>query len=135
LIGTYTPLLQVGYPEWEWSAYLLIWQWTLAVVGIIIDLFLPKYFSYTLALYPLMGWGVVLGGRSFFEMASPAVKTWLFAGGVFYTGGIVFYKKGDRIPLYHAIWHLFVLVGSITHWYCIFNHVLLVATEKQRLGL
>jgi hemolysin III len=135
IAGTYTPLLQVGYPDWEWSFTLLVWQWGCAVIGIIIDMFFPQYFSYSFILYPLMGWGLFIGGNSFFAIASAPVKTWLMVGGVFYTGGIFFYKKGDRIPLYHAIWHLCVLVASIAHWYCIFNHVVLVVTEKQRLGI
>jgi hemolysin III len=70
-------------------------------------------------LYLAMGWFCVLAFESLVVVLSPACLGWLVAGGVFYTTGIVFFVLDSWHPWCHGIWHLFVLAGSICHYFAI----------------
>ena len=63
-----------------------------------------------------MGWMIVFTGRHLVQSLSSTVLQLLAAGGVAYTSGVYFYIKGNEIPMYHALWHIFVMVGSGTHF-------------------
>tara|TARA_Y100000766_G_C18693530_1_gene500665 strand:- start:550 stop:762 length:213 start_codon:yes stop_codon:yes gene_type:complete len=70
-----------------------------------------------------MGWLIVFDFANLSNAIGPTGVLWLFAGGLAYTIGIVFYAI-QRIPYNHVIWHLFVLGGAICHFFMIFNHVI-----------
>ena len=73
----------------------------------------------SLILYLAMGWFCVLAWDSLVVLLSPTVLGWMIVGGAFYTSGIVFYILDSWYPWCHGIWHLFVLAGSISHYFAI----------------
>ena len=73
----------------------------------------------SILLYLAMGWACVLALDSLQVLMPPASLTWLMVGGVFYTSGIVFYILDSWYPWCHGIWHLFVLAGSVSHYFAI----------------
>ncbi|MGF7058787.1 PAQR family membrane homeostasis protein TrhA [Brassicibacter mesophilus] len=126
IAGTYTPIClillrgKLGYT-------MLSVIWTLAIIGIITKIFfinIPRWI-YT-AIYIIMGWIVVLAVIPLSKAASIKAVLWLFVGGVFYTIGGVIYalKKPNFIPKwlgFHEIFHIFILLGSISHFVFIYN--------------
>jgi hemolysin III len=114
IAGTYTPFTLVGLRGgWGWSLFGVIWG--LAVVGVVFKLFWTGRFPRTsTAIYIAMGWLIVIAAGPTVRALSPVTLAWLFAGGLAYTAGTFFYHN-RRIPFAHAIWHLFVLAGSVSH--------------------
>ena len=82
----------------------------------------PDYVS--AAPYVIMGWLAIFAIKPLFDALGWEGIGLIILGGIFYSIGVVFYKA-DRIPFNHAIWHLFVLAGSITHYFAILNSVIL----------
>src|ERR1044072_1794876 len=70
-----------------------------------------------------MGWIVVIAIKPLFAAVPIAGIVWLLAGGLFYTVGVVFFAC-NRIPYNHAVWHVFVLAGSICHYFAVLFYVL-----------
>jgi hemolysin III len=114
IAGTYTPfMIGVLRGGWGWSMFGVIWG--LAVAGVVFKLFLTgKFPLLSTLIYILMGWLVLVAAVPMFTLMNPQTLGWLIAGGVTYTAGTVFYHN-QRIPQAHAIWHLFVLGGSVCH--------------------
>lgn len=115
IAGTYTPFtLAAMHGGWGWSLFGVIWG--LAALGILLKLFFTGRFRYlSTATYVGMGWLVVVAFVPLTQAVTPAALGWLIGGGVFYTAGTLFYHN-HRLPYSHAIWHLFVLVGSVCHF-------------------
>ena len=120
IAGTYTPFLLVSLRgAWAWSLLGLIWG--LALLGVAIKtLFIQRFERVATLGYVLMGWLGVLFGKQVLAGLSPAGMIWLAAGGVIYTVGVIFYAI-RRIPYNHAIWHVFVLGGSICHFVAVWS--------------
>jgi len=122
IAGSYTPFALVTLRgPWGWS--LLGTVWGLGTVGAVLKIFtIHRLRVVGPLLYIALGWIVVVG----FKPLSAALATngllLLFAGGAAYTVGVVFYLW-ERLPYNHAIWHLFVLVGSACHFGAIFYYV------------
>ena len=112
IAGTYTPFVLLYFDGgWVWT--LLCLEWGIAVVGIILKLFFTGRFGIASTIaYIVMGWLVVVGMKPLLVSAPMGSVIWLAAGGLLYTGGVVFFAW-SRLPFNHAIWHLFVLGGSI----------------------
>ena len=124
IAGSYTPFALVSLRGgWGWTLFGLIWG--LAVAGIVFKVFFTgRLNALSTAVYVLMGWLAVVIAKPIAE-ALPAGAIWLLLlGGVVYTAGTVFYHN-RRIPYSHAIWHLFVICGSVFHYLAISNYVLL----------
>jgi hemolysin III len=66
-----------------------------------------------------MGWFCVFALKPVLAALPPAGFRWLLVGGIFYTGGILFYILDKRHPWCHGVWHLFVLAGSMSHYFAI----------------
>jgi len=119
IAGTYTPftLLALKGPIGWW---LFGAVWTLALIGILLDS-IPRRGGRILSLliYLGMGWLVLFALGPLIAALPPAGFWWLVAGGVFYTVGVIFYLLDDRYPWCHGVWHLFVLGGSISHYFVI----------------
>lgn len=118
IAGTYTPFLlnDLRGPT-GWTMFAIIWG--LTVFGLTISLgLLPKLRRFSVILYLAMGWLVLAGGRQLLAALDPTTIVLLMAGGASYTIGVVFYLW-RRLPYNHAIWHLFVLGGSITHYFSV----------------
>jgi hemolysin III len=114
IAGTYTPfMIGVLRGGWGWSMFGVIWG--LAVAGVVFKLFLTgRYPRLSTLIYILMGWLVLIAAVPMFSLMTRETLSWLVAGGVTYTAGTIFYHN-ERIPHAHAIWHLFVLGGSVCH--------------------
>jgi len=114
IAGTYTPFSLVGLKgAWGWSLFGIIWG--LAAAGVVFKLFWTGRFPrVSTGLYITMGWLIVIAAVPTIRALTPLTLAWLFAGGVAYTSGTYFYHN-RRIPYAHAIWHVFVLAGSVSH--------------------
>jgi hemolysin III len=89
----------------------------LALLGISIDTFAPRGRRIIpMLIYITMGWLALVAVKPLLHALSPAGFTWLLVGGLFYTGGIVFYAMDKKVRYFHGIWHLFVLAGSASHY-------------------
>ena len=123
IAGTYTPFTLVTLRgAWGWSLFGVIWG--LAVLGIVQEAWLGKGARIlSLVIYVLMGWLSVIAVKPLLAALTPAGFAWLAAGGLFYTGGIIFYALDEKLRHGHGIWHLFVLAGSASHYLAILLYV------------
>lgn len=123
IAGTYTPVLLISLSDsLGWPLFWTVWG--IALFGVILKLFFTGRFEiFSTLLYLVMGWLIVFDYTNAAEALGTDGVFWLFAGGLFYTVGIVFYAI-EKIPYNHVIWHLFVLAGAICHFFMIFNHVI-----------
>lgn len=124
IAGTYTPFtiaaLRGGL---GWALFGVIWG--MAVAGIVFKLFFTgRFHGLSTATYIGMGWLVIVALAPLSQVLTPAAMISLVLGGVLYTAGTIFYHC-QRIPYSHAIWHLFVLAGSVCHF---------VAVTAQMIG-
>ena len=123
IAGTYTPFLLVTLRgPLGWAMFALIWL--LALAGIMFKLvFKHRFKKLSVATYVLMGWLALFVGRELTQVLSSGGMAWLIAGGLAYTLGVIFYIW-KKLPYNHAIWHVFVLGGSLCHYTAIFFYVL-----------
>jgi hemolysin III len=123
IAGTYTPILLISMPRsWGWSLFGVIWG--IAVLGVIFKLkYVGRFETFSTALYVVMGWLVIVAFKPLFASFPTGGLLWMFAGGMAYTVGVAFYLW-DRLPFNHAIWHLFVLAGSVCHFFLVLFYVL-----------
>jgi len=122
IAGTYTPFTLVGLRgPWGWGLFAAIW--TLALAGVVFKLFFTGRFErLSTLIYLAMGWLVVVAIHPMLSMIDAWTLCWLFAGGVFYSLGTLFYLR-ESLPYSHAIWHLFVIAGSVCHYLAVFAQV------------
>lgn len=123
IAGTYTPFTLVNLRgPWGWSLFGAIWG--LALLGIILELSpWRRYRLLSVLLYVGMGWAVVVATKPLLASVAPQGMLLLLAGGLAYTSGIAFYVWRG-LPHHHAIWHLFVLAGSVMHFFAVLFYVL-----------
>jgi len=124
IAGTYTPLTLVTLRgAWGWTLFGIVWG--LAIIGIVVDV-LHRQGSrrIQILIYLLMGWLIVVALYPLVQIMPTGGLILLVLGGLFYTGGIVFYALDERIKHAHGIWHLFVLAGSISHYLIMLLYVL-----------
>jgi hemolysin III len=123
IAGTYTPFLLVNLRgRWGWSLFGIIWG--LALAGIIFQIFFVHRFRLAQTLvYLAMGWLVVIAFKPLLNRVPRPGLLWLLLGGLCYSGGAVFYLW-KKLPYHHGIWHLFVLGGSVCHYFAILFYVL-----------
>ncbi|GCF88932.1 PAQR family membrane homeostasis protein TrhA [Shewanella sp. M-Br] len=123
IAGTYTPLMLISLQGTQ-SIVILTAIWSLAIGGVLFKtLFIHKFKKLSLVLYLAMGWLCVTVMGDLTAAMSELGFNLLILGGLFYTLGVVFYV-GKRIPFNHAIWHLFVLGGAMSHFLCIYLTVI-----------
>lgn len=123
IAGSYTPFCLVTlHGAWGWS--LLGTVWTLALLGMLQELH-PKNEARVLSvvIYVLMGWVALIAVVPLLHALGRSGFIWLAAGGLFYTGGIVFYAYDYKFRHWHGIWHLFVVAGSAAHYFAILYYV------------
>lgn len=125
IAGTYTPVALISMRGY-WRIGILSGVWAIAILGIFFKVFtykkIDKYKAFSIALYIVMGWLVVIAVKPMIENVPFGFFMWLLAGGIVYTVGTVFYAI-KKIPYNHAIWHLFVLAGSVLHFLGIFIYL------------
>lgn len=122
IAGTYTPFTLVTLNGTiGWVLFGIIWG--AAVLGVVLKLFyIGKYNMLSTVMYVVMGWMVVFAIKPLIDNLSPAGLFWLALGGVFYTIGAVFFSI-EKLPYNHATFHVFVLLGSASHFVSIFFYV------------
>ncbi len=115
IAGSYTPFLLVGLQgTWGWILLAVIWGAAIAGIGFKV-LFLERFNNLSTWTYLLMGWASVVMIKDLFEKIPLGGIIWLALGGAAYSGGVIFYRM-KKTPYMHAIWHFFVLGGSICHF-------------------
>lgn len=119
IAGTYTPFALLSIRGvWGWSIFGLIWA--LAALGLVFKLFFTGSFPRaSTLLYLAMGWLALVAARQIFADLPARGLVLLFGGGALYTIGVVFFALDTRHRLNHAIWHLFVLGGSVCHFFAV----------------
>jgi hemolysin III len=128
IAGNYTPILLVSMRgAWGWSLFGVVWG--LAITGAVLKLFfVDRFTALSTSMYVAMGWLAVIGFKPLIAAVPVTGMIWLVAGGLSYTFGVGFYVW-DRLPFNHAIWHLFVIAGSVCHFIAVFFYVLPVGTR------
>ncbi len=124
IAGTYTPFtLSLLSGAWGWI--MLGSVWSLALVGIMLKtaggMRFPKLST---ALYLVMGWLIVFAVKPLWQAMPHAGLYWLLGGGLAYTVGVAFYATGHRVRYGHFVWHLFVLVGTASHFIAVFKYAI-----------
>ncbi len=120
IAGSYTPFCLVGLSS-DLGWYMFIFVWTFALIGIVLKLFFTGRFDkISTAMYLLMGWQVMFFAKPLAESLTSYSLNLLIAGGVFYTIGAILYSI-KKMPYNHAIFHVFVLLGSVSHFFAIYS--------------
>lgn len=123
IAGSYTPFTLITLRgAWGWSIFASVWF--LAILGIVLDS-MPQRGSRILPviIYLLMGWFILIALKPLLRTLPMTGFVWLLLGGLFYTFGIIFYSIDERMRHSHGIWHLFVLAGSLSHYFTVFFYV------------
>ena len=122
IAGTYTPFTLVTlHGKIGWWIFAI--NWLLAITGVILKLFFTgKYDKLSTIMYVLMGWMIVVAIKPLIHSLGHQGLLWLFAGGIAYTVGAVFYSI-PKIKYNHAIFHVFVLLGSFAHFVAVYFYV------------
>ncbi|MCL2007449.1 MAG: hemolysin III family protein [Treponema sp.] len=118
IAGTYTPLSLSGLGgAWGWS--LFAFQWTMVVLGITLNfLDIKAMKKVQIAVYLMMGWAVIVGFVPLLQSVPGRSVFLIFLGGVIYSLGIIFYRR-QKIKFMHSVWHVFVMIGAICHWFAV----------------
>jgi len=120
IAGTYTPILLISLRgTMGWILFGIIWS--IAIAGAVVrSIYLNRFRKLMVAIYLIMGWLFVFAGNQVFDKLS-ATSIWFLAlGGIAYSVGVIFYLWRS-LPYSHGIWHLFVLAGSILHFFAIYH--------------
>ncbi len=120
IAGSYTPFTLVTLSSSVgWIIFIVIW--TMAILGIIFKLFFTGRFElFSTGLYVLMGWMVIFAYQPLVDSISPQGLYWLLTGGIAYSMGAILYSI-QKIPFNHAIFHVFVLIGSACHFMAVYQ--------------
>ncbi len=123
IAGTYTPFLLVNLRgPWGWS--LLVLVWSIALLGVAIELLLKERIKWlSLSLYLGLGWMALIAVKPMLDNVASNGLLLLLAGGLAYSFGVIFYVW-KSLKYHHAIWHVFVLTGSVLHFFSVFYYVL-----------
>ena len=126
IAGTYTPIclgpIRRVSAGWGWSIFGVVWA--LAILAITLTAIdLKKYQKFSMICYIGLGWGILIGVVPTIEAISVKGLMWLLGGGLCYTVGAILYGVGKKIKYMHSVFHLFVIAGSVLHFFCILFYV------------
>ena len=126
IAGTYTPIMITGFlpvfPKIGWG--LLIMEWGLAALAVTLTAIdLKKYKVFSMVCYIFMGWGIAFFLPQAMEVMTMSGFEWLLWGGIAYTIGAVLFGIGKKIPWMHAVFHVFVILGSFLQYMAILLYV------------
>lgn len=127
IAGTYTPVclaaLRRVAPAVAWVIFGIVWG--LAILAITLTAIdIKKYQVFSMICYVGIGWGIIFAVKPLTEAITLKGVLWLIGGGICYTIGAVLYGIGKKHKWIHSIFHLFVLAGSILHFFCMIFYVL-----------
>lgn len=121
IAGTYTPIALLTM-KGSWGLVIFCVVWFLATVGILLKFFfIGRYSKISTVTYVLMGWVIVIAIKPLINSMVTQGLLWLLAGGIFYTIGALLYQR-KSMKYNHAIFHVFVLLGSLCHYIVILNY-------------
>ncbi len=122
IASTYTPLLLVSLRN-QIQPWFIITMWAIALFGIVYKLFWThRYKHLSTLIYLAMGWMAMIKIKTIYQNLPSGALILIFAGGLLYSFGTYFYTN-EKLKYHHAIWHLFVLGGSICHFFAIYLYV------------
>ncbi|MGD8911170.1 MAG: hemolysin III family protein [Candidatus Thiodiazotropha sp.] len=123
IAGTYTPYTLVNLRgEWGWTLFGLVWS--IAILGVLLEVLIKRRIKWlSLSLYLGLSWMVVIAIKPLIDNVATGGLILLLAGGLCYSLGVIFYLW-KRLAYHHAVWHLFVMVGSLLHFFSILFYVL-----------
>ncbi len=125
--GTYTPILFCSIrpvsPAWAWVLFGIVWGLA-AMAATLTAIDLKKYAVLSMACYIGMGWSILLAAKTAIEAIPLPGLLWCLAGGISYTVGAILYGLGKKRRYMHSIFHLFVVLGSVMQFICIFFYVI-----------
>jgi hemolysin III len=127
IAGSYTPftLVTLNGP-WGWGLFFTVWS--LALVGVVFKIFATgKFEKLSLAIYLGMGWCVIVAIKPLLRTLETGGLVLMLLGGLAYTGGVAFYVW-EKLRYHHAIWHGFVLTGSVLQYFAVLFYVIPGAT-------
>ena len=123
IIGSYAPVCFITLYQGS-GLVIFIAVLIISILGIIYKIFSKSRFrNYSIFFYLVLGWLIVFEINTLFELIEFNAKVLLILGGLSYTTGIIFYLY-DKIKYFHAIWHIFVLIGSISHYFMILFYII-----------
>jgi hemolysin III len=124
IAGSYTPFTLVSMRGgWGWSIFGVIWG--LAVFGIAQEFVVKSQKRIlSLVIYIVMGWLILIAVVPLVKSLPTGGLIWLVAGGLFYTGGVYFFVNDEKVRHFHGIWHIFVMAGSVSHFFTMAFYVL-----------
>lgn len=125
IAGSYTPFMLVTLRgPWGWTLFFIIWS--LAFAGVIFKMFFVHRFEVlSTVIYLLMGWMAVVAIKPIYQLLPTGGLECVVAGGLCYTVGVIFYAW-EKLKYSHVLWHLFVLAGSIFHFFAVLLYVVIV---------
>lgn len=127
IAGTYTPITLTTVRQWNafagWTMFGVVWG--AAVLGIVLNsIDLKRYKIFSMICYLAMGWCIVLAAKSFVPVYGFGGVSLLVAGGICYTVGAVLYGLGKKRRYIHPIFHVFVVFGSVFHFFCVLFYMM-----------
>jgi len=123
IAGTYTPFTLVSlHGRTGWILFAAVWS--IAILGVLFkSVAVERFQVFSAIAYVAMGWLIVFATGPLIRAITWQGAAWLLAGGLCYTGGVVFYAM-DRKTFFHGIWHICVLAGSVFHYFAVWLYVL-----------
>ena len=127
IAGSYTPFALCTFREYDtatgWTIFGVIWA--MAIIGIVLNAIdLKKYKKFSMICYLGMGWAIIFKASLLPVLLSTGGLVLLVAGGVAYTIGAILYGVGKKQKWMHSVFHLFILLGSLLHFFCILFYVM-----------
>ncbi len=127
IAGTYTPILLCSIrevsPIWAWALFGVVWG-VCATACVFTAIDLHKYSKLSMVCYICMGWCIVIAAKTAIQAIDLGGLVFLLLGGISYTVGAVLYGLGKKKRYMHALFHLFVVLGSVLQFFCIFFYVI-----------
>lgn len=126
IAGTYTPITLCSVREYDeilgWLLFAVVW--TSAIVGIVFNsIDLKKYSIFSVVCYLAMGWCIMVVADKMKEIFSNEAFMLILSGGIAYTIGAVLYGIGSKKPVFHSVFHVFTVVGSLLHFLAVYLYV------------
>ena len=124
IAGTGTPFALAYFRQgWWWC--LLISIWGLVLAGILYTLSNSRRKNVPTLAYVVLAWLPIILAKPIMERVPESVLLWILAGGLFYTLGTLFLSRDEKVPFFHAVWHLMVIGGSLCHYVAVTSCLLL----------
>jgi hemolysin III len=122
IAGTFTPISLTFFRHgWWWALFISVWA--VALFGIVAKIFYTRLHNVAVSAYVLNGWLPIVAIKPIVEIAPGGALAWMLVGGLCYTAGVVFLMRDDRVPIFHTVWHVFVIGGSACHYYAMYEFV------------